>query len=161
MSGNSSLPHTALSAPLERVAQYRYTPVTPTVIGASVNPRYRNVVVVSAMLGVTEKLVHLGLLATTADARVVRHALDALAARHQREATTLLDGSPSLLARAREQLGVAFDALEVVLHAVNSVRMLSPADADQIVSYGERVAARGAFSAGNPGGRNPACGACI
>lgn len=100
-----------------------------------------NVVVASAMLGVTERLVALALRASSAGGELVAREFHELLEAHEREAAALLATAPSILMHARDRLGVAFDEIAAVLSDATRVQALGSADMDRIASLGERASA--------------------
>ncbi|NTW50233.1 MAG: aspartate kinase [Chlorobiales bacterium] len=96
------------------------------------------VVVVSALGGVTDTLIHAGEQATRGDASY-RVTLAHLEERHLQTARDLL--TPELYQEALLHLKKQFAELEDVLHGVFLLHERTPKSADLIVSFGERLSA--------------------
>ena len=94
--------------------------------------------VVSALSGVTDRLVAAAKLAEARDGAWAR-ALGELEGRHDELATVLLEGSP--LADYRNYLSATFGELSDVLKGVFLTRELSPRVLDFVLGFGERLSA--------------------
>ena len=97
------------------------------------------VVVVSALSGVTDALAALGRLAVAGDPAISRE-LAALHARHAETAAGVAppDGREILLAALRAD----FAALERLIHALSTIREVSPRAADALLAFGEIASSR-------------------
>jgi aspartokinase/homoserine dehydrogenase 1 len=99
------------------------------------------VVVVSAMSGVTDLLIHSARGAEAGDIQVSRSAHEQMMARHMAVLDNLLEGShlrETISAEIRELLG-EFDSL---CHSINVLGELTPRAMDVIAGMGERMSAR-------------------
>lgn len=96
----------------------------------------RPVVVLSAMSGVTNLL--LGAAEEAAQGRPVASHLHELESRHFEVVKALLDAARQNPVLTR--LKLLFNELEDLLHGIQSLRELSPATRDRVLSYGERCA---------------------
>lgn len=96
----------------------------------------RPVVVLSAMSGVTNLL--LGAAEDAARGQPVARHLQELEARHFEVVKALLDAARQNPVLTR--LKLLFNELEDLLHGISSLRELSPATRDRVLSYGERCA---------------------
>lgn len=95
------------------------------------------VVVVSALGGLTDKLIATARLAAAADPAYIAE-LDAIIERHHKvAAATVTD--PSILAGVMSRVDNLLDELSNIYRGVSLIRDLSPRSLDIIVSYGERL----------------------
>ena len=107
------------------------------IVGREIDSRgQRPVVVLSAMSGVTNLL--LSAAETAAQGQPVAPHLHELEARHFEVVKALLDAARQNPVLTR--LKLLFNELEDLLHGVSSLRELSPATRDRVLSYGERCA---------------------
>ena len=94
------------------------------------------IVVVSALGGVTDQLLHATRLASTGDAAYVAE-LDALTERHHQMVADVI--APERQARLIASIDALIAELRSILHGVCLIQDLTPKTADAIVAYGERL----------------------
>ena len=98
------------------------------------------VVVVSALSGVTDRLLGVAAEAGTGDAEGARHNLRDLRARHMTVSEVVAD--EALRAGVRAEIDAAFDELERIVDALGVLREVSPRWLDTIAATGEIVSSR-------------------
>ncbi len=98
------------------------------------------VVVVSALSGVTDRLLGVAAEAGAGDNEGARHNLRDLRARHMTVAEVVTD--ETLRAAARAEIDRAFDELERIVDALGVLREVSPRWLDTIAATGEIVSSR-------------------
>ena len=98
------------------------------------------VVVVSALSGVTDRLLGVATEAGAGDAEGARHTLQSLRARHKTVSTVVAD--PALREVALADIDREFDELERIADALSVLREVSPRWLDTIAAAGEIVSSR-------------------
>jgi aspartate kinase len=106
--------------------------------GASASPG--PVVVVSALAGVTDRLLGVAAEAGAGDAEGARHTLQSLRARHQTVSEVVTD--EVLRAEVRADIDREFDELERIVEALAVLREVSPRWLDTIAAAGEVISSR-------------------
>lgn len=101
------------------------------------NQRQTMVVVVSALGGVTDSLVKMGVVA--AKSGNARSLLNGLVKKHQEVVRKLI--TPKSRSRVLAEVKLKAAELEGMLHGVSLIRELSPRSLDAIMSYGEQLSA--------------------
>ena len=106
-------------------------------VGAA-HRRARAVVVVSALSGITDRLLHLAAAAAAADAAAVAAGLDDLQQRHDAVAHQAAPESAALRVR------IAADVAELrnLLHAIGTLKDPSPRTRDAVAAFGELLSSR-------------------
>lgn len=102
------------------------------IVASAAQTSSKQIVVVSAMSGVTDRLIVCGQLAEKGDINF-RSELAALRQQHHTESTTLINSTPSV----EKAIDALFTELQGVLEGVAILRELSPRSLDRIVSFGE------------------------
>jgi aspartate kinase len=102
--------------------------------------RYRPVVVVSALAGVTDQLLNAGKAATEGNLQSATEILLHLRRRHEQVAAELVDGEE--LAHLWRRLESEFQVLEDLVHSLAAYRDFSPRCQDHLLGMGEALSSR-------------------
>ena len=94
------------------------------------------IVVVSALGGVTDKLISVSKQAASSDA-AYRTVVDELQARHHQLIADVVPANRQ--AKLTEQIDALFEEMRSILHGVFLIQDLTPKTSDAIVAYGERL----------------------